>query len=400
MSVPFRGCGRQYAAMLAALGIAAGSMSGPASAAPVAQYAKTLTLGDGLEWRFRPLLVDLNRDGHLDLVATARLVEASLHMWLGDGKGAFRSTQPTWTDIGYGAIAAGDINGDKFPDIVVASHFARVQTLLSDGKGTFTERIIDRDDGHVAAQLADLNGDRHLDLVLLGFEKAGVEIYFGDGSGKWTLHKTLVEAKPNETMPGRDLVLGDLNQDGHLDIVAAFQRSGVYIYYGAGRGEFSGGLEPFASADHNFESVALGDVNNDRKIDIVINGTTSERDRSNGPDVYLGDGRQGWTASANGAKALKFATAGIGLGDLDQDGNLDLVAAGNDTTDFASGYGLFWFKGDGKGGWQLIGENGLPSKGLSIPHSVTLADLDGDRIPEIVALNGGLKGSITIWKRQ
>jgi len=36
----------------------------------------------------------------------------------------------------------------------------------------------------------------------------------------------------------------------------------------------------------------------------------------------------------------------------------------------------------------------------SMPHSVTLADLDDDRAPEIVALNGGIGGSITIWKRR
>src|SRR5439155_25387320 len=40
------------------------------------------TLGSGAEWRFEPLVVDLNRDGHLDLVATARLTPA-LHMWRG-----------------------------------------------------------------------------------------------------------------------------------------------------------------------------------------------------------------------------------------------------------------------------------------------------------------------------
>src|SRR5438309_4061524 len=52
----------------------------------VPTYSKILTLGSGTEWRFQPLVVDLNRDGHLDLVATARLVTPALHMWLGDGK--------------------------------------------------------------------------------------------------------------------------------------------------------------------------------------------------------------------------------------------------------------------------------------------------------------------------
>src|SRR3989442_11255554 len=110
--------------------------SGP----PLPSYSLTLTLGPGTEWRFQPLVLDLNRDGHLDLVATARLAKPSLHMWLGDGKGAFTPIEPTWSDIGYAALATGDINGDGFPDIVAASHFGEAHTLLCDGNGGVTEK--------------------------------------------------------------------------------------------------------------------------------------------------------------------------------------------------------------------------------------------------------------------
>src|SRR5438093_7998649 len=92
-------------------------------------YAKALTIGSGTEWRFRPLAVDLNRDGHLDLEATARLAKPALQRWLGDGKGNFTPTTPTWTDIGYAALATGDINGDGFPDIAARSHFGPVRRL-------------------------------------------------------------------------------------------------------------------------------------------------------------------------------------------------------------------------------------------------------------------------------
>jgi hypothetical protein len=67
--------------------------------------------------------------------------------------------------------------------MVLASHFGCVQTLLSDGKGGFTEKVLRGSDGYAAAQLADLSGDAHLDLILLGYLKSGIEIYFGDGKG-------------------------------------------------------------------------------------------------------------------------------------------------------------------------------------------------------------------------
>ena len=368
--------------------------------APLPRYVQALTLGPGMEWRFRPLVVDLNGDGHLDLVATARLARPSLHIWRGDGRGGFSPIEPTWTDISYAALTTGDINGDGLPDIVAAGHSGGVQTLLSDGRGGFTEKIFRGEDGYVAAQLADVNGDGHLELILVGYEKVGIEVYFGDGTGNWTLHTRLPVPRPGRVTPGRALVVGDLNHDGHLDLVAAFQRWGVYIYYGDGRGGFTGGPVSFYSVSQEFQSLALADVNQDGHPDLVINGAFFGPDQPNGPDVYLGDGHGGWTASSAGLKVLKFASAGIVVADLDGDGNLDIVAAGSLTEGVEDGYGLFWFKGDGKGGWRLVPESGLPSSGLPIVHSITLADVDHDGFPEIIALSGGQHGRVTIWKRR
>jgi hypothetical protein len=371
------------------------------SGAPPPRFTQTATLGEPAEWRFNALVVDVNRDGRPDLVATARLVKDYLSIFVNDGNGGYGRLKSTWTDIGYSAIATGDINGDGFPDFVGASHFARMQILLSDGSGGFTEKVVKRDDGHVATQLVDLDRDGHLDLLLLGFQKSGLEIHGGDGTGNFTLQSTLPDPRPGSgrSMAGRSLAVGDLNHDGHLDLVAAFYRWGIYVYYGDGRFGFTGGHVDLGAPSREFQSVALADVNRDGHLDVLINGTI-HRDKPNGPDVYLGDGKGGWTASSNGLKVLANASTGLGIGDLDGDGHLDLVAAGNTEGDVRSGYGLFWFRGDGKGGWRLVKDSGLPTKGLSIPHNVTVADIDGDGVPELVVLTGSESGRFTIWKQQ
>src|SRR2546426_8640052 len=163
------GFGRRSRWLPATLWVVAGCATVPRSAPTLPSYSLALTLGPGKEWRFEPLLVDLNGDGNLDLVATARLASPSLHIWLGDGKGGFNPITPTWTDIGYGALATGDINGDGFPDIVVASHFGGVQTLLSNGRGGgFTEKLLRRGEGGGAAPPPRVHGGGLLGLLSAG----------------------------------------------------------------------------------------------------------------------------------------------------------------------------------------------------------------------------------------
>ena len=370
----------------------------PASVASHVRFTKAATLGPGMEWRFYPIITDVNRDGHLDIVNTARLVPNGLNMLLGDGKLGFTAVRPTWKDPGYGGLASGDINGDGYPDFIVASHFERVHTLLSDGKGGFTDTMVVHKDGYVGAQLVDLNGDGHLDLVLLGFIRAGLEIYWGDGKGNWTLH-TAIQPSPGRSMPGRAVLVTDLNKDGHLDIIAVYQRWGVYIYYGDSKGNFRGARADFYSSTTEYQAVAVGDVNGDGHLDIIINGAYAPEGEPEGPDVYLSDGRGGWRGSSKGLKVLKLPTPGLAVADVDGDGHLDIIAGGSFTGIPESGYGLFWFKGDGKGNWEFVRESGFPTIGLTEPQSITLRDLNGDGIPEVVTVHGWA-GGLIVWKRQ
>src|SRR5215216_2635940 len=67
------------------------------------------------------VLVDVNRDGHLDMV-TRHLVQRSIGVFIGDGKGGFSGSAINRIALAYqpGGIAIEDVNGDRAVDLIVA----------------------------------------------------------------------------------------------------------------------------------------------------------------------------------------------------------------------------------------------------------------------------------------
>ncbi len=362
-------------------------------------YGEAILLGEGREWRPYPLLVDINRDGHQDIVATHRdpVDQNALHIWTGDGTRAFRAMPQTWPSPGYSGLAAGDINRDGHLDLFAASHFSRFHTLLGDGTGRFTDRVVTTRDGYTSSELVDTNGDGQLDVIALGWQKTGIEIYRGSGTGQWTLTAQLMAGAI-----GRDLTTADMNEDGKVDIVVATANRGVMVYLQNHIGDWVVQPTGLISATREFRSLAVGDINRDGHLDVALNGGFQGMRENNGPDVYLGDGQGKWTAASKGLKVAPSPPAwGVALGDVNRDGHLDLVAGGK-----ASGnkkqtaFGLFLFAGDGKGNWRLQPQSGLPTTGLLQPYSIRLGDLNRDGGLDMIVVHGATEetgGYLSIW---
>lgn len=125
----------------------------------------------------------------------------------------------------------------------------------------------------------------------------------------------------------------------------------------------------------NSAGVNVGDLNSDGRLDIVLgkgrHGPLFNR-------VLLNDGKGGFTASNLGTAPDRTYSAA--LADLDGDGDLDIVVS-NDEPDRKLVY-----TNDGKGHFTESATFGSP--GWSTRY-VTLADLNGDRFPDIVAANRG-----------
>ncbi len=145
------------------------------------------------------------------------------------------------------------------------------------------------------------------------------------------------------TAPG-SVEVADFNQDGKADLAVANERSNdVTILLGDGRGGLMAAKgSPFACGQQP-NDIAIGDFNRDGKLDLAFANHEAKH-----LTVLLGDGQGGFKPAPNSPFAAEVLphTHGVAAGDLNGDGNVDLVTDswGNDQ--------VAVLLGDGKGGFK------------------------------------------------
>ncbi|MBW1982655.1 MAG: VCBS repeat-containing protein [Deltaproteobacteria bacterium] len=391
-----------------------GTQAEPASKTVLQFTIASKGLPEGGMWKCTPAFADINNDGYLDMAAVRRLGKGA-RVWLGDGGTSWTDSSAGLTyDITCGGgVAFGDINNDNFLDLVVADHCTGVYTFLGDGKGNWTrtdtvlrppapEGITPDEEGfYIGTEdlaLGDVNEDGFLDLVLAASDMGGFSVYLGDGSGKNWQAVPAGDGLPsgNDPEPGDEenggwanqVMLADVNRDGHLDVVASYYR-GPGVWLGDGKAHWVNSSEglPRPIIGGLFRGIAVGDVNEDGLPDLAVANDV------NGPEVYLQAQDGSWKSTADVLPSLEAGAVTVALGDLDGDGHLDLLVGGRPSEGYGDAYGLYVLLGDGKGGWQELHNTHLPSTGLSVTWGITIADVNNDGVPDFSAATGGTSSS-------
>ena len=180
------------------------------------------------------------------------------------------------------------------------------------------------------------------------------------------------------------VAVGDFNGDGRLDVVTAQQLTDtVSVLLGHGDGTFARPLV-FAASGQNFtpQSLALGDVNGDGKLDLVIKSVSFLDSDAFQVGVLLGNGDGTFQAPLLGA-AQPDGSGDLALGDFNNDGRMDAAVA--DQLGAPSG-NLSVFAGNGDGTFQSLIRLDLLTGGND-PLGVAAADLNGDGLVDLVAAN-------------
>ena len=223
--------------------------------------------------------------------------------------------------------------------------------------------------------VADVNRDGIPDIIVadqgcaLCGTDGSVSVLLGTGKGAFQPGV----AYDSGGLFAASVAVGDVNGDGKLDIVVAnYLSATVGVLLANGDGTFKRVVTYATDGDQNY-SVALADVNNDHMLDIIA------VNQSGSVSVLLGKGDGTFQppvlyASNQGANAYSVA-----IGDLNGDANPDIVVSG------AEGVSVLLGNGDGTFQNPLTCSSGVPQGGWA--SWVVIADFNNDGKPDVAAAN-------------
>jgi hypothetical protein len=276
---------------------------------------------------------DFNNDGFLDLILPSKDASnrASYSLLLGNGTGAFTGGTPIATQASLGnnvAIVVADFDNDGDKDVVLGEVNLNVLVILTnDGLGNFTQSTILTGNGGggigtaVAAASGDFNKDGKPDFAILSALNKKAAIYLNTSTGGTISFLNTANPIATDIFP-RSLVIGYFNADDNLDIAVANYSNNIVantvsVAFGDGLGGFSVAT-PFA-VGLNCREIAAGDLDNDGDIDLV----TANYGAAN-ISILTNNGSGNFTVST---KAVGINMNGLVINDFNGDGFNDILAS-------------------------------------------------------------------------
>lgn len=253
---------------------------------------------------------DLNKDGKIDLVV-ANVNSGNASVLIGNGDGTFANTVNYTCGNQPFSAALGDLNKDGILDLVTANRESdNVSILFGKNDGTFGSATnLTVGDGPRSACIGDVDKDGNLDIVVANSISQTLSVLKGDGAGNF-------QTKVDYSHTASDVYncnLADLNGDGYLDVLLmGYGNSQLVTMLNLKNGTFGTGI--VYPCGGNVIAAATGDYNKDGLQDVV-----AVNYYGNTATVFLGRSQQVLTESPTGSGVRTAA----GRGNLQNASDID-----------------------------------------------------------------------------
>lgn len=214
----------------------------------------------------KAMYMDYDGDGDLDLYVMASVPFQRSLLYRNEG-GVFRDVAEEAGLTQWGMFSAsGDLDGDGDVDLYLVTEEGGV-FYRNNGDGTFSRMknvlgIVGWILGTLAPTLADLDGDEDLDVLFYN------SLFRNDGD--WDFERQRLEPL-GIAHSGDRFAVGDVDNDGDLDVYAAGVGTHDYVYLNNGDGTFSD-ITPAAGVDHEsrLPYVDMVDYDGDGDLDLFV----------------------------------------------------------------------------------------------------------------------------------